>query len=126
MLNLEVWKNYEFLVPAAGVAANIAISPDVPSNFRFEVAGLYAAVDASTSVSGGVSIRVGFAAATLPAQSSVAATPAEGILMSHSGTTAGLHGLPGMGAKGEELRATVENPTGGAVTISFLGRPIQV
>lgn len=127
-LNLEVWKNYSFTVPAAGSAANIAISAAVGALERLEVVDLHVAVDSATTTVGGVSVRIGFGAATIAALSSTDSTPAVGILLDHPGIAAGsgMHGARGMGAKNEELRATVETPTSGSVTITWLGRIFQV
>lgn len=127
-MNLDNWKNYSFTVPAAGSAANIAISPAVGASERLEVHDLHVAVDSATTTTGGVSVRVGFGAASVPALSSTDSTPAVGILLDHPGIAAGsgMHGAPGLGAKGEELRATVETPTAGSVTITYIGTIFQV
>lgn len=125
--NYTAWTNYEAKCSAGAAFTDQAISPLVAANQRFEVAEIKVTVDSAVSVVGGVSVRVGFAAATLPATSGVAATPATGIILSHAGIAAGsgLFGLGGVGTPGQELRATVEDPTGGSVTITFRGRTYQ-
>lgn len=71
-----------------------------------------------------INVKVGFGAATLPADS--AGAGAAGILVHHPGVPAGGgmtvgdgSGILGVGADGEDVRATVEDPTGGSVTISL-------
>lgn len=122
-----LFKPYAFKVPAAGAAADTSISPAVAATEKFEVHSAYADVDSATTTVGGVSIRVGFGASAVPAVSSTAATPAVGMVIDHEGVAAGsgLHGVPGVGAPGEELRGTVQTPADGAVTINFLGRIVR-
>lgn len=70
---------------------------------------------------GDVAVRVGFAAASL---SAAATTGIAGIVMSHPGIAAGSgynrgdgSGVLGVGADGEDLRITCEDPAGGSVRI---------
>jgi hypothetical protein len=69
-----------------------------------------------------VRVLVGFGATTLPAPSTTGAT---GLLLEHPGIPAGGgitvgdgSGILGVGAAGEDLRYTCEDPVGGSVTIS--------
>jgi hypothetical protein len=119
----EYLTNYEFTIAAAGVSANTAISPAIGANQRLIVHSINGVVHASTSVVAG--IRLGFAAATLPA---AAASPVAGILFGAGALLAGsiFHGNPGMGQLGEELRVTATNPTGGSIVISFLAEIVTV
>lgn len=120
MLNLDVWLPYESTVTdAAGAQTNEAISPAIAADQRFEVIDLRVAADNANT--GDVSVRIGFAAATLPA---AAVAGVRGIVFSHPGMDGGqcLMGIPGKGLKGEELRLTCEDPAGGNLTITFLGR----
>lgn len=71
--------------------------------------------------SGDVAVRVGFAASTL---SAAATTGIAGIVMSHPGIAAGSgynrgdgSGVLGVGADGEDLRITCEDPAGGSIRI---------
>jgi len=125
--NFEAWKNYSFTQTAGAVTADIAISPAVGPNERFEVADGLVTVDAAATTAGGTSVRVGFGAAVVPAASSTANTPAVGVLFDHQGVAAGSGGplMGGIGARGEELRAQVADPTVGSVVITFRGRVIQ-
>jgi hypothetical protein len=70
---------------------------------------------------GDVAVRVGFAAASL---SAAATTGIAGIVMSHPGIAAGSgynrgdgSGVLGVGADGEDLRITCEDPAGGSIRI---------
>lgn len=126
--NAQAYQEYEFTITAGAVTPNIAISPDVDLNSRFEVESITATVSFAATTAGGVGVRVGFGLATLPAASGVASTPATNILLSHSGFApgSGMHGIPGIGGRGEELRATVTDPTVGSVVINFRGRIVPV
>lgn len=123
MINLEPFVNYEITVTdAIGAQSNAAISPAIGANERLEVIDLY--VRASNANTTNVAVRIGFSAATLTA---VATAPAQntGILFSHSGMAPGTPaaaGIPGLGAKGEELRITCDDPVTGAITINYLAR----
>jgi hypothetical protein len=68
-------------------------------------------------------VKIGFGATTIPADST---TGANGVLLDHEGIAAGSGlvigsgaGLIGIGADGEELRLTCEDPVGGFVTVTF-------
>lgn len=116
--NLKNTTAREILVAAGdGAQANLAISPAVATSQRLIVHEIYCTTDGDNSVS--VLVRVGFAAATLPA---AALAGADGIILSHVDLAAGsgMHGFPGIGAAGEELRLTCDAPTGGNLTVSFL------
>lgn len=119
---LDQYTPYEVTVTAGdGAQTNAAISPAIGAARRFEVASIRVSAAAGNSVA--VAVRVGFAAATLPAAST---TPVVGIVLSHPGVAAG-SGMPGdrgRGALGEELRLTCSAPTGGSITVQFLGRVI--
>lgn len=80
-------------------------------------------VDSATTNTGGVLVKIGFGATTIPADSS---TGANGIVACHNGIAAGSgftigdgSGIIAIGGDGEELRLTCEDPTSGNICISF-------
>lgn len=80
-------------------------------------------VDSAVTASGGhVAVKVGFGPTTIPAETT---TGSNGILLNHPGIAAGSGvvlgnggGILGIGADGEELRLTCEDPIGGALTVT--------
>lgn len=81
------------------------------------------AVTADHANTADVSVKIGFGATTIPADSS---TGANGILLDHPGIAAGSGvvigngaGILGIGADGEELRLTCEDPVGGSIAVTF-------
>lgn len=89
----------------------------VAAGLKIVVTRLGATIDEATTV--GVGVRIGFAAATLPADPADGAT-ADGMLLTHPGIVPGGgitvgdgSGILGVGADGEDLRITAEVPTTG-------------
>lgn len=85
---------------------------------------VYAQATCSNSNTGDVSLRVGFAAATLPTITNDSATGGAGVFMSHPGIAKGggmvvsNGGAPiATGAVGEDIRLTCSAATGGAVRV---------
>lgn len=81
------------------------------------------AVTADKANTADVSVKVGFGATTIAADSS---TGANGIILDHPGIAAGSGvvignggGILGVGGDGEELRLTCEDPVGGSVAVTF-------
>lgn len=81
------------------------------------------AVTADHANTADVAVKIGFGATTIPADS---ATGANGILLDHPGIAAGSGvvigngaGMLGIGADGEELRLTCEDPVGGSIAVTF-------
>jgi hypothetical protein len=101
------------------------------TDFQIQVVGaaermtaVYGQATCSNSNTGDVSLRVGFAAATLPTISNDSATGGLGVFMSHPGIAKGggmvvsNGGAPiAVGAMGEDLRITCAAATGGAIRI---------
>ena len=99
-----------------GAQANIAIASTMEKFVVTQVVAL--ADDANTAA---VRVLVGFGAATLPAPST---TGAAGLLFEHPGIPGGGgavrgsgDGILGVGAAGEDIRYTCEDPVGGSITI---------
>lgn len=95
---------------------------DVTSTQRMVVT--YADATCSNSNTGDVSVRVGFATATLPTITNNSATGALGVFMSHPGIAKGggmvkaNGGAPiAAGAADEDLRITCSAATGGALRL---------
>lgn len=95
---------------------------DVDATHRMVVT--YAQATCSNSNTGDVSLRVGFAAATLPTITNDSATGGLGVFMSHPGIAKGggmvvaNGGAPiETGAAGEDLRVTCSAATGGALRL---------
>lgn len=77
-----------------------------------------AMLDAATTATGGVAVRIGFGTANTPAADSA------GIILAHPGIAAGSgvvegngSGIIGIGASNEDLRLTCEDPAGGNLDI---------
>jgi len=84
------------------------------------VTAMSAICDASNS--GNVGVRIGFAAATLPAASATgaAAMLLEGKFAASGGNQKGNGaGILGVGADGEDIRITCDDPAGGALYVTF-------
>lgn len=122
-IEVSFWKPYS-IQHAAGVApANKRLSPDMAgTNKRFEILDLYFTTDASTTDS--TAARIGFGASATPTPS--ATNPVVGIVLDHPGAAPGLPiaGIPGTGAANENLYLTGEDPVGGSITVTFLGRVV--
>jgi hypothetical protein len=107
---------------ADGAQTNFALVT-VGATDKIAVTMIDAVCDNANSVD--VSVRIGFAAATL---SAVSTSGVEGIILSHGGIAPGSgiirgngSGTVGVGADGEDLRITSEDPVGGrlCVTVSY-------
>lgn len=119
MVNLQVWKNYSVTFSAGAPQTDTAISPTIDTNSRFEVLDLRVCTDAGTTSP--TAVRIGFGSAVVPA---AASTPVLGVLLAHPNVPSGMEtsGAPGIGARGEELRCTCEDPAGGSLTVTYTGR----
>jgi hypothetical protein len=114
-----------YISAATGAQTDASIVGTIATGTRVVVTAIMVTVDSATTAAGGVAVKLGFGASTLPAD---AAGGANGILLDHKGIAAGSgivigdgSGILGIGADGEELRLTCEAPTGGglSVTISY-------
>lgn len=92
-------------------------------NAGTKVAVTAIAVTADKANTADVSVKIGFGATTIAADSS---TGANGILLDHPGIAAGSGvvignggGILGVGGDGEELRLTCEDPVGGSIAVTF-------
>lgn len=110
-----------YISDATGAQTDASIAGTINSGTKVVVTALAAVCDKANTVD--VAVKVGFGASTIPADS---ATGANGILMDHKGIAAGSgvvlgngSGILGVGADGEELRLTCEDPVGGGVSITF-------
>lgn len=93
---------------------------------------MYAKATCSNSNTGDVSLRVGFATATLPAISNDSLTGAAGIFLSHPGIAKGggvveaNGGQPiAVGAVDEDIRLTCSAATGGALRVIIQYRLLE-
>lgn len=107
---------------ATGAVTDVALIT-VGAGTKIAVTQIQVLADQANTVE--TSVRVGFAAATLSAAST---TPVAGIVASHPGIVPGSGisrgdgmGIIGIGADGEDLRATVSDPVGGnnVILISY-------
>ena len=114
-----------YISDATGAQTDTSIVGTIAAGTKVAVTSVAVTVDSATTAAGGVAVKLGFGATTIPADS---ATGANGILLDHKGIAAGSgvvigngSGLLGIGADGEELRLTCEDPVGGglSVTISY-------
>lgn len=107
------------ILDSDGAQTNVALVT-VSSGTKIVVTRVSVKADGSNS--GPVNCTVGFATATLATPGT---TSGAGILLDHQGISAGGgsvegngSGILGVGADGEDLRYTCEDPAGGALTIS--------
>jgi hypothetical protein len=106
---------------ADGAQTNASMVGTINAGTKVVVTGITVTCDhANTNAT---AVKVGFGATTLPADS---ATGANGILLCHNGIAPGSGlvmgnggAILGIGADGEELRLTCEDPAGGSVCIQF-------
>jgi len=80
-------------------------------------------LDAATTQTSGIAVKLGFGASTIPSDS---AAGANGIVLDHKGIYPGGGvalgnggGIIGIGGDGEELRLTCEAPTGGGISVTI-------
>lgn len=108
---------------ASGALSDANIGPTIAASQRLEVFELTVNVHNATSIN--PVVRIGFGASAVPTAS---ATGVAGVLFESQGMAPGSFGvgIDGIGAAGEELRATVTDPTAGGVTISYLYQVVSV
>jgi hypothetical protein len=112
-------KNAHLLITdAEGAATDVAIA-SVAGGLKIVVTQLTVTLDAATTATGGVQCRIGFGTVNTPANESAS------VLLQHSGIAAGSGislgnggGIIGIGADGEDLRITCEDPVGGNLDIN--------
>jgi hypothetical protein len=114
-----------YISAATGAQTDASIVGTIATGTRLVVTAIMVTVDSATTASGGVAVKLGFGASTIPADTSGGAN---GIILDHKGISAGSGvvigdggGILAVGGDGEELRLTCETPTGGglSVTISY-------
>ena len=112
-----------YISAATGAQTDATIVGTIATGTKVAVTSIAVTVDSAVTATGGVAVKLGFGATTIPADS---ATGANGILLDHKGIAAGSGivlgagaGLLGIGADGEELRLTCEAPTGGGLSVMF-------
>lgn len=111
------------IADADGAQTNASMVGTINTGTKVVVTAMAVTVDSATTATGGVAVKVGFGATTIPADST---TGADGILLDHDGIAAGSgvvigngSGILGIGADGEELRLTCEDPVGGSLVVTF-------
>lgn len=111
------------IADADNAQTNASLVGTINAGTKVCVTALAVTVDSATTNTGGVAVKIGFGASTIPADS---ATGADGVLLDHDGISAGSgivigngSGILGIGADGEELRLTCEDPAGGSVIVTF-------
>jgi hypothetical protein len=111
-----------YISAATGAQTDATIVGTISTGTRLIVTAIAVTVDSATTAVGGVSVKVGFGASTIPAD---AAAGANGIVLDHKGISAGSGvvlgnggGILAIGGDGEELRLTCETPTGGGISIT--------
>lgn len=112
-----------YISAATGAQTNTDIIGAIGASTRVVVTAIAVTVDSATTASGGVAVKLGFGASSIPADN---ATGAAGVLLDHKGIAAGSGivvgnggGILGIGAAGEELRLTCEAPTDGGLSVTF-------
>lgn len=108
---------------ANGAQTDASIVGTINTGTKVVVTAISVTVDSATTAPGGIAVKVGFGATTIPADST---TGADGVLLDHPGIAAGSgivvgngSGILGIGGDGEELRLTCEDPVGGNLAITF-------
>lgn len=111
------------IADADGAQTNASMVGTINTGTKVAVTAMAVTVDSATTATGGVAVKVGFGATTIPADST---TGADGVLLDHDGIAAGSgvvigngSGILGIGADGEELRLTCEDPVGGSLIVTF-------
>lgn len=112
-----------YISDATGAQTDASMVGTIAAGTKVAVTQIGVTVDSAVTATGGVSVKIGFGATSIPADSS---TGANGILLDHKGIAAGSgmvlgngSGLIGIGADGEELRLTCEDPVGGGLSVMF-------
>lgn len=111
------------IADADNAQTNASMVGTINAGTKVAVTALAVTVDSATTNTGGVAVKIGFGASTIPADS---ATGADGVLLDHDGISAGSgvvigngSGILGIGGDGEELRLTCEDPTAGSIIVTF-------
>lgn len=111
------------IADADGAQTNASIVGTINTGTKVAVTSIAVTLDSATTATGGVAVKIGFGATTIPADST---TGADGVLLDHPGIAAGSgmvlgngSGILGIGGDGEELRLTCEDPTGGNLAVTF-------
>ena len=111
------------IADADGAQTNASIVGTINTGTKVAVTSIAVTLDSATTATGGVAVKIGFGATTIPADS---ATGVDGVLLDHPGIAAGSgmvlgngSGILGIGADGEELRLTCEDPVGGNLAVTF-------
>jgi len=104
-----------------GAQSDVSMVGTIAAGTKVAVTAITVTCDSANSAA--VAVKVGFGASTIPADS---ATGAAGVLLDHEGIAAGSGivignggAVLGIGADGEELRLTCEDPAGGFVIVTF-------
>jgi len=112
-----------YIADATGAQTDADIIGAIGTSTRVVVTAIAVTVDSATTATGGVAVKLGFGASSIPADASGGAA---GVLLDHKGIAAGSGivignggGILGIGAAGEELRLTCEDPTGGGLSVTF-------
>jgi len=124
MFNLDTLIPWTVTVTdASGALSDSNIGPTVGTGHKLRVYQLTVNVHRATSIN--PVVRIGFGASAVP---TAAAAGVRGVLFESQGMSAGVFGIgiDGIGAAGEELRATVTDPADGGVTISYLYQLVPV
>lgn len=109
------------IADADGAQTDASIAGTINAGTKVVVTALTVTCDAGNT--GPVACKIGFGASTIPADST---SGANGVLLDHEGIAAGSGvvignggGILGVGADGEELRLTCEDPAGGFICVTF-------
>lgn len=109
------------IADADNAQTDVSIAGTINAGTKVVVTALSITCDASNT--NPVACKIGFGATTIPADST---TGAAGVLFDHEGIAAGSGvamgnggGILGVGADGEELRMTCEDPVGGFICVTF-------
>lgn len=112
-----------YISDTTGAQTDASIVGTIAAGTKVVVTRITVTVDSAVTATGGVAVKVGFGATSIPADS---ATGADGILLDHKGIAAGSgvsvgdgSGILGVGADGEELRLTCEDPVGGGLSVTI-------
>lgn len=110
-----------YIADATGAQTDASIVGTIAAGTKVVVTAVAVTCDGANSAD--IAVKLGFGASTIPADSS---TGAAGILLDHKGIKPGSGivlgnggGILGVGADGEELRLTCEDPVGGSVSVTF-------
>jgi hypothetical protein len=112
-----------YISDANGAQTDATIVGTINAGTKVVLTSVAVTVDSAVTATGGVSVKLGFGVSTIPADSS---SGADGIVLDHKGIAAGSgivlgngSGIIGIGADGEELRLTCEDPVGGGLSVTI-------